>query len=707
MNPEATPAPDTDENLWLEEIHAPEALAWAASESARTDEHFASPARTALTERLLTVLDDPERLALPSRRGAWIYNFWRDADHPRGLWRRATRASYLAGDPAWQVLLDVDGLGRAEGTAYSFGGAAHGPRGSGRALVRLSPDGGDAVIVREFDLDEAHFVTDASAFALPTAKQHTAWLDADTLLIASPLDGGALTASGYPRTARLWRRGEPLASAQTLIEADESDVGVVGGGDRTGREADIDTSGDPEVTAIVRVGHDFWRRSTWVAPWRAGAHTVELERLAVPDDAESSVHGGFVLVRPSTPWRLGPEASVAPVIHPAGTLLAGSLAALTGDAPEPHALTPIFTPSEHTVLETWAWTRTRLVLTLLDDVRTRLVALDPQADWAASDLDAGAACAADMLTAEIVSTDADEDDEVWVRVSGFLTPPTLIITDAASPAARVIDAQPAVFEASGLETTQHWAISADGTRVPYFQVGRPGATGAVLMNGYGGFEHALTPEYASIVGPAWLESGGIYVVTGIRGGGEFGPAWHRAALRENRHRAYEDFVAVARDLVARGVTTPEQIGCHGRSNGGLLVGNMLTQFPDDFGAIVCGVPLLDMQRYTHLSAGASWIAEYGDPDDPADWAFIQTFSPYHLIEPGRAYPPSLIYTATSDDRVGPVQARKMAARLRDRTDASVFYLEQTEGGHAGTIDNRAVAELHATIYAFLTEALGR
>ncbi|MBN9188160.1 MAG: S9 family peptidase, partial [Microbacterium sp.] len=368
----------------------------------------------------------------------------------------------------------------------------------------------------------------------------------------------------------------------------------------------------------------------------------------------------------------------------------------------------VFVPSAHAVLESWTWTKRRLVLTILEDVQSRLVALDPADGWAATELPAGID-GGDLLSVGVATRDADEDDELWLVARGFLTPATLVVTDAVASGPVVVDRAREVFDASGLTATQHWATSADGTRIPYFEVGPRERDGVlpVLMSGYGGFEHALTPEYPSLVGPAWLERGNVFVVANIRGGGEFGPAWHLAALRENRHRAYEDFAAVARDLVTRGVTTADRIGCHGRSNGGLLVGNMLTQFPEDFGAIVCGVPLLDMRRYTRLSAGASWIAEYGDPDDPEDWAFVQTFSPYHLVEGGKAYPPSLIYAATSDDRVGPVQARKMAARLQDETDAEVHYLEPAEGGHAGSIDNAATAALHATIYAFLDDVLAQ
>lgn len=684
MLDDLAPEPD-DPFLRLEDIHSPDALAWAAEQTAATESRYAGDDRTALEARLRGILDDPDRLVVPSRHGDWMYDVWRDAANPRGIWRRATRASFTAGEPEWETLLDVDELGRVEGTAWAFSRAVHGPRGTDRVLVQLSPDGGDATVLREYDLVTCGFVQ-REPFRLDVHKSHAAWIDADTLLVATALDGGSTTDSGYPRTARVWRRGEALGEASVAVEGAAADVGIFVGVDRTGGHA----------TAVVEVAHDFFHFENHV--WDARHGAIDPVLVHAPLDAHVDVHGDLVAVRTTTEWE------VAGTRYAGGTLLVGPLETLThGDGAD---LVVAFAPAPGRVLESWTWTRTRLVITVLDDVQSRLLSLDPTGGWRATPLDLGIA-ADDLFSASVATVDADVDDELWIVVRGFLTPPTLVVTDAVAPQPRTVAQAKAVFDATGLAATQHWATSADGTRIPYFEVGPTPRDGPlpVLMSGYGGFEHALTPEYPTLVGPAWLQQGRVFVVANIRGGGEFGPAWHLAALREHRHRAYEDFAAVARDLVARGVTTPDRIGCHGRSNGGLLVGNMLTQYPEDFGAIVCGVPLLDMRRYVRLSAGASWIAEYGDPDDPADWAFIRTFSPYHLIDPHRAYPPSLIYAATSDDRVGPVQARKMAARLQDETDAEVHYLEPVEGGHAGTIDNSATAALHATIYAFLDDVL--
>lgn len=680
---------DDDPHLWLEEIYAPDALAWAEARTAETESRYDSPERSALQERLHAVLDDPGRLVVPSRHGEWMYDLWRDANNPRGLWRRATRASFLVGAARWQVLLDIDALGAAEGVAWAFSGAVHAPAGSDRVLVGLSPDGGDARVMREYDLARAAFVDDSTAFSLDVDKSRAAWLDADTLLVSTSLEGGRVTDSGYPATARMWRRGTGLSEAPAVLEAESTDVAAFVGVDHSGADHT-----DGRVTAVVVLARDFFHSDVFV--WDAAGDAVP-RRIDAPRDAAVDIHGDLVVVRTTTEW------DVAGTRHPGGTLLVGPLATLTeGDGSQ---LRAAFTPTADTVLEAWRWTASRLVVTLLENVQSRIQVLDPAAEWAALPLPVQVGD--DILSIGVATADADVDDELWLVARGFLTPATLLVANAVTREARVVDAAPAVFDTTGLVARQHWAVSADGTRIPYFEVGPRETDGerAVLMSGYGGFEHALTPEYPTLVGPAWLERGGVFVVAGIRGGGEFGPSWHLAALREKRHRAYEDFVAVARDLVARGVTSADRIGCHGRSNGGLLVGNMLTTYPEDFGAIVCGVPLLDMRRYTRLSAGASWIAEYGDPDDPADWEFIQTFSPYHLVDAARPYPPSLIYAATSDDRVGPVQARKMAARLRDETDAEVHYLEPAEGGHAGSIDNAATAALHATIHAFLARAL--
>jgi prolyl oligopeptidase len=672
-----------DENLWLEDIHGEKPLAWAAEQSGRTLARFASPGFDTLMGRVLDVIDSDDRIPIVSRRGDHLYNFWRDRGHPRGLWRRTSLESYRSPQILWDVLLDLDALGRSEGTEWVFSGAKLLPHDYSRALIALSPDGGDAVTVREFDLETRTFVE--NGFVIPTAKSAYSWIDRDTIYLGTDFGPGSMTDSSYPRTVRRLRRGQSLAEAQLVHEVTTDDLQVVGIHDHTpGFERDV-------VVEVL----DFYRSRTQLFV------DGELVHLALPEDADVSLHRQWLLVQPRSDW------TVDGVVHPTGSLLVIGLDDFLAGSRDFRAP---FTPDAHTALESWDWTRRYLVLTLLTDVSSRLVALDPANDWTRFDL----AGLPPLSTARVIDTDPDESDEYWVHTTGFTTPSSVwrgvldSVPGEGVPLA-VIRSSPAFFDATDIEVRQHWAVSDDGTRVPYFQVAARGleldGSHPTLLSGYGGFQTSRLPEYSGVVGRAWLDRGGVFVLANIRGGGEFGPAWHTAALKANRPRAYEDFAAIARDLVARGVTTPARLGCEGRSNGGLLVGNMLTTYPSLFGAVVCGVPLLDMKRYTHLSAGASWIAEYGDPDVPAEWDYIRTFSPYQLLRDDTDYPPVLFYAATSDDRVGPVQARKMAARMQGMGIDDVFYYENSDGGHGGAVDNAHTARLQALIFEFLWRRL--
>ena len=664
-----------DENLWLEDIRAEAALAWVDDQNQRTLGTFDPAALEQTRTRILDVLDATDRIPMVTKAGPWYYNFWQDAEHPRGLWRRTALDSYRTSEPDWDVLLDVDALGRKEGIEWVFAGVAMCFPDYDRALVRLSPDGRDAVVVREFDLATRDFVADG--FALPSAKTQVSWVDRDTVLVATELGPGTLTTSGYPRQVRRWRRGQPIEAAERIHEVPADHVRAVAWHDHTvGFERDV------VVDAI-----DFFHARHFLLRDNA------LVPIDVPDDADVSFHREWLLVRPRSDWTLDGET------HPAGSLLATKADDVLAGA---RRVIPLFTPDARTSLAGYSATRNHLVLTELRDVVSRVAVLSPGADgWSRQELG---------LTEpnQRVSTwgvDADESDDFWLTVTGFITPTTLQLGTVAEDEVETLKQSPSYFDASALQVEQHFATSRDGTRVPYFQVARRDIAldgrNPTLLRGYGGFEIPQLPAYDGAMGRAWLEDGGVLVVANIRGGGEYGPAWHRAALRENRHRAYEDFAAVARDLIQRGVTSPARLGCMGGSNGGLLVGNMLTHYPELFGAIVCQVPLLDMKRYTRLSAGTSWIAEYGDPDKPEDWAFIQTFSPYHNLREGAAYPPVLFSTATSDDRVGPVQARKMAARMQAREIPDVLFYENREGGHAGSADNAQRAHMLAMGVEFL------
>jgi prolyl oligopeptidase len=667
-----------DPHLWLEDIHGREALAWAEDQTNTTKAWLASERYDASVDRLLEVYDSDDRIPLVHRRNGYYYNLWRDRAHPRGLWRRTTLESYLSDDVQWDVLLDVDELGRSEGTSWVFAGARLLHPDGDRALLSLSPDGGDATTVREFDLDARRFVADG--FVLPTAKSSVSWIDRDTIFVATDFGPDSMTESSYPRTVRRWHRGQPLAEAEQVGEVAPTDMLVQAKHDHTpGFERDI-------ITEVI----DFYRSRTLLL------REDDATPIDLPLDVDVDIHREWLVIRTVTETKLG-ERTYLP-----GCLLAIELDAfLTGD----RRMTVLFQPDEHTALESWAWTRNALLLTLLHDVASRIRVLRPDDSWSATELDG----LPEFGAVTVLDTDPDESDEYWLHVAGFLTPPTVRRGVLGAEDHRQAKASASFFAESDYDVGQHWATSADGTSVPYFQVAAKGiafdGSRPTVLSGYGGFEHARLPAYSGVVGRAWLERGGVYVVANIRGGGEYGPAWHRAALKENRHRAYEDFAAVAVDLIERGVTSAKHLGCEGRSNGGLLVGNMLTTYPHLFGAIVCGVPLLDMRRYTRLSAGASWMAEYGNPDDPTEWEFIRGFSPYHNLQDGSEYPPTLFYAATSDDRVGPVQARKMVARMQEFGIADVRYYENADGGHGGTVDNRSTAELQSAIWEFFWRSL--
>ncbi|MEH0109357.1 prolyl oligopeptidase family serine peptidase [Tersicoccus sp. MR15.9] len=703
-DPIATIAPEpADEFLWLEDIHGTEPLAWAEQENARTEAALDADAYDHLREQILAVLDDTAKIPDVTKRGPYYYNFWRDETNPRGLWRRTTWASYQQEQPEWDVLLDIDALAAADGTPWVFSGANLLRPEPGepwrRGLVKLSPDGGDAVRVREFDVEDKAFV--AGGFDLPTAKTQVSWVDADTIFVGTDVGPGSMTTSSYPRTGRRLTRGQDLTDAPVLWEVPEEHLMAVLAHDRTpGFERDV------AVDVI-----DFFRSRTHVArDESSGGSGPTWQHIDVPDDVNIDLHQQWLLFRPQTDW------DHDGTTVPAGTLAVAPLEAFLAGQRE---LTTVFAPDERTSLQGWSWTANHLILTLLTDVASRVLVLDPSAGFTGTELP-DAPELSTVHAAAVDDEDPEDGDDYWLTVSGFLTPTTLQRgrlggTGSEGEPARTVKTSPSFFDADDLQVEQHFVTSADGTRVPYFQIGPKDleldGANPTLLNGYGGFEISRTPVYSGAIGRSWLTRRtaegrrGVYVIANIRGGGEYGPGWHRAALQANRPRAYEDFAAVAQDLIDRGVTSRAHLGCSGGSNGGLLVGNMLTTYPHLFGAISCGVPLLDMRRYTKLSAGYSWIAEYGDPDDPEQWAFIRTFSPYHNLVPGTDYPATLIYTATSDDRVGPVQARKMAARMEAMGVENVWFYEALEGGHAAASDNRQAAQMAALSSQFLWQQL--
>jgi prolyl oligopeptidase len=663
-----------DPYLWLEEVTGDAAMAWVRDRNAETVAELTGGARfTEMRDEIRAVFDADNRIPYVRRRAAHLYNYWQDATHPRGLWRRTTLDSYRSAEPEWDVVLDLDALAEREGENWVWDGATVLRPEFRRALVSLSRGGADATVIREYDIEAREFVD--GGYELPEAKCWLRWIDQDLVYVGTDFGPDTLTSSGYPRIVKEWRRGTPLAEAETVFEGKPDDVSVSAVHDRTpGYER-----------SFVTRNLDFYRSERHL---RDGS---ELVRIDVPEDAETDVEREWLLIELRSPW------TVAGSTYPAGALLAARFDDFVAGVRD---LTVLFTPDAHTSLRSHAWTKDHLILDTLRDVQSRLEVLTPADGWRRSPLPG---VPADQLSG-ITGTDPDESNEYLLNSSGYTEPATLR-RGVIGEDVEILKRAPAFFDTTGLDVRQLFATSQDGTKIPYHVVGagdprdRP-----TLLTGYGGFEIALTPSYLGHLGRGWLARGGTYVVANLRGGGEYGPEWHSRAVKENRHLVYEDFAAVAEDLVANGITTPGRLGIQGGSNGGLLMGVMLTRYPELFGAIVSQVPLLDMKRYHELLAGASWIAEYGDPRVPEEWAHMEPFSPYQNVHKGQKLPPTLFVTSTRDDRVHPGHARKMVARMREQGH-DVRYYENIEGGHGGAADNEQLAFKWALVFEFLWRTL--
>ena len=672
--------PAHPDDLWLEEVTGKEALDWVAGQNAAsTKELAASPEFKAMNDRFLTILNNHDRIPFVTRIGDRYYNFWRDAEHVRGLWRRTTLEEYRKASPAWETVLDLDALGAAEKENWVFEGAEPLAPDYTRALVRLSRGGADANVTREFDLVTRAFVP--GGFELPESKSSLSWIDRDHVYLAVAFDSTTMTTSGYPRVVKEWTRGTPLAAATLVYEGKTADVAVAAYHDDTpGFERDWVSR------AITFFSNESYLR-------RDG----KLVRIDKPDDAESSTWHGWLFLTLRSDWTVGGKT------YRSGSMLATPLEAWLAGKREIQVL---FEPTDRTSLGGGSATHTALLLTTLDNVRSRISVLRPvNGTWAGEPLPG----VPDFGTADVGAVDPRTSDDYWLTTTDFLTPTTLSLGTVGRGAAETLKHSPVTFDGSRDVVSQHEAVSKDGTRIPYFEVApkdlKLDGTAPTVLSGYGGFEVSLQPYYSGVQGSGWLERGGVLVIANIRGGGEFGPRWHQAALKANRMRAYEDFIAVGEDLVKRKVTSPAHLGCMGGSNGGLLVGNMLVMRPDLFGAVLCESPLLDMKRYSKLLAGASWMGEYGDPDKPEEWAYIRTWSPYENAKAGVNYPRALFTSSTRDDRVHPGHARRMVHKLEDQGH-DVLYYENVEGGHAGAADNTQQAFMSALGYTFLWRQLG-
>jgi prolyl oligopeptidase len=665
-------AADEDPYLWLEEVEGEKALAWAEEHSAAAvAELEAVPEFAELHPQLLAMFTSRDRIPNPGIQGAWVYNYWQDEEHVRGIWRRTFLDQYVEENPAWETVLDLDTLAEAEGENWVWKGSNCLEPEYRRCMVTLSRGGGDASVRREFDTVAKTFVE--GGFYVPEAKARVAWQDENTLWIGTDFGEGTLTKSGYPRLVKEWKRGTELDSARTVFEGSVADVDVSAYSVHT-PEGRYD---------LINRTPEFFRGTTYL---RLGDRLVKVD---IPEDAElQRFFKDRMLVTLRSDWTVGGTT------YPGDSLLAIDVDDFLAGSRDFEVL---FKPEERVSLGRVAQTRSHVLVTTLDNVRGRLYRLTPGEDgWSSEEI-----ALPGLGTIGLGST-GDVDDSFFFTYTDFLTPSSLyLVRDGKQP--ERVKSSPAWFDTTGMSVEQYEATSKDGTKVPYFVFKPKGfkADGAnpTLLYGYGGFEISQVPRYSGATGSAWVSRGGVYVLANIRGGGEFGPAWHRAAVQEKHQTNFDDFAAVAEDLIARKITSPAHLGIMGGSQGGLLVGGTFTQRPELFKAVVCMVPLLDMKRYNKLLAGNSWMAEYGDPDTD-DWEYIKTWSPYHNLHKNRDYPKVFFATSTRDDRVHPGHARKMVARMQE-LGKPVYYYENTEGGHAAAANLNQRAYMAALNYAYL------
>jgi len=688
----AASATADDPHLWLEDILGDKALGWVREHNAQSRKTLeAWPQFQQTRDQLRAILDSKDQIPAVARRGQHFWNFWRDDKNPRGLWRRTTLEEYRKPQPKWDVVIDLDALAKEENENWVWHGAACLAPSYERCLVMLSRGGSDAQVVREYDVARRAFVSDG--FVLPEAKSSVEWADENTIYVATDFGPGSLTDSGYPNVVKRWSRGTPLSSASTMFTGEHTDVA-------SGMSVD-DTPGFERTTFSRSL--DFYTSRVWLLDKLDPAGKApRLTLIDKPDDANFSFWKSRVLIELRSDWKLGDTT------WPRGSLLVGDAKAYL--AGERH-LQALFTPTPTRSLAGFGTTRSKILLTILDNVTGRVEELTPTSTgW---EHRAVQAPALGTLSANGIDDPHVADDpyaeSYFLNYTDFLTPDSLYLGHTGSDKRELLKSRPHFFDASGMHVEQRFATSMDGTRVPYFIIWPRGAKAdgdnPTLLYGYGGFEISLTPSYSGGIGKAWYEHGGVWVYANIRGGGEYGPGWHQSAIRENKQRSYDDFIAVAQDLIATKVTSPRHLGIEGGSNGGLLVGAVTMQRPDLFNAVSCQVPLLDMRRYNKLLAGASWMAEYGNPDIPAEWAWISKYSPYQNVHEDTHYPTVFFTTSTRDDRVHPGHARKMAARMIEQGH-DVLYYENIEGGHGGAADNAQRADVQALQFAFLWQKLG-
>lgn len=668
-----------DPNLWLEEVDGEKALSWVKQANKATDKSLASdPLYQSLYKDALDALNSKDKLPSINQRGGWIYNYWKDTEHPRGLYRRAELASFNSGSPKWQTVLDIDQISAKEKTKWVFKGMSCLQPEYEKCLVSLSPGGGDAHELREFNSRTLLFV--GVGFNLPTSKMSVSWIDEDHLFVGTDFGPDSMTDSGYPRIQKVWQRGQSLSEAKVVLKANKKSVAAY---------ATHMVTSTGNIDLLVE-SLSFWRNS-YSQLVDDQSVPLNLPETAVINSAIDSK----LVVTLQEDWNFNEQD------YKQGSVLIIDPGLLRGKEGQ---ITILIKPDRKAIVEDITVTKKGILAVILEDVKSRVYLYEEKGGhWQSTLIDLPG-----TGKIEIESTN-DITGEFFARYEDFLTPPTLYSVDEKLKT-KIAEQQSATFDSSKFKVAQYFTKSNDGTSVPYFVIMDKNiqfnGKNPTHMFSYGGFRASMRPSYSGsyealngAYGKMWLERGGVYVVANIRGGGEYGPAWHAAALLENRHKAYEDFESVAEDLIKRKITSAQHLGIEGRSNGGLLVGAAMTRRPDLFGAVICGVPLLDMKRYHKLLAGASWMGEFGDPDTD-DWQFIKQYSPYQNLKEKQKYPPVFFFTSTRDDRVHPGHARKMAAKLM-AMGQQVEYYENMEGGHAGSSTSEQLAKRIALSFTHL------
>ncbi len=661
-----------DSFLWLEEVENPKALEWVEGWNKKSLEVIkGQPGYQAVYDKNLEIYNSDERIADPAIYGDFIYNFWQDKTNPRGIWRRIPVNDYIQGKTNWETLLDIDKLSEKDNVKWVFKGAGGLYPNYTKFLVNLSKGGGDAVIVKEFDADKKEFV--GNGFYLPEAKGGASWIDENTLMVSTDF-GAGMTTSGYPKQVKIWKRGTDLKDAKLVFEGNETDMGIYGLSDIKSDKTYLGVS----------------QRTSFFSGNYFVIENEKLIKLDLPQDAEySGVFNGLAIIQLKSDWETGgkkwKQGSVLSI--PYNDLVAGK-----------KNFELIVLPDDRSSVAGIATTKNVLLVNMLNNVKSELYKYTYNGKWEKKKIDAP-----EFGNISLAAT-SENNENYFFYFTNFLEPSTLFFGDAATGKYQKVKSLPSFFPTEKYKVQQFEAVSKDGTKIPYFVVSNKNTQfngkNPTLLYAYGGFELPQLPYYNAVMGTAWLEKGGVYVLANIRGGGEFGPKWHQAGLKENRQRVYDDFHAVAESLIENKITKPEKLGIFGGSNGGLLVGVAYTQRPDLYGAVVCQVPLFDMKRYNKLLAGASWMAEYGNPDIPEEWEYISKYSPYQNIKPGMKYPEVFFTTSTRDDRVHPGHARKAVAKMNE-LGYKVYYFENTEGGHAGSSTNEQRAQMSALIYTYL------